>query len=185
MTDKIVLSKEDENFVAQRQTVCGKQKALEMLSNLKALHPETKEKPSKVYINIYGAEVHVNGPTVAPVTAPETLQQKIARFERLAESVRANRALLAGLQADFFADEESDEDEEKAMEEIDSVDDFGDHYVVKTQQHMSFGKQKDSGAAATDNVSVSQSIEGDEPSQVAAPSAAKLSQDSDMLEDKK
>lgn len=178
------MTEKDKIFIEQHKFMSGETGAAKMLSDLKKQQPETKDTPKKVYISIYGGEVHVNGPLVSPVLKPETLAQKIARFERLAEHVRANRALLAELaQTGLFDDEESEEDEDKAMEEVESVDEFGEKVVVKSQTHMNFVNNKATGAASDSNdVSNQQSIADDESAQIAAPSAADSAKPSDMVE---
>lgn len=152
----------DKIFIEQHKRAQGEDAAKKMLENVKKSQIDTKN-ATNVYINVYGEEVHVNGPIVQPVAKFETLAEKIARFDRLAANVAANRALLLELsQSGVFDDsEETPEEEDKAMEEVESVDDFGD-VVVKSQPKMSFAEPKNSTEGATDNIGSDSSIADDE-----------------------
>lgn len=112
----------DQVFLKSHAKAIGMAAARVMLQQLKAVKHES---PSKVYLDAYGSEVHVNGPTVAPLSKPETLAQKIARFDALAEKVRASRALMMGLVRDFNEDDDDLTDGSFA-DETPEVDDFGD-----------------------------------------------------------
>ena len=112
----------DQIFIKSHAKAIGVADAEVMLQELKAVKHES---PTKVYIDAYGCEVHVNGPTVAPLSKPETLAQKIARFDALAEKVRASRALMMGLAQDF-KEADADLEDDGFVEDIPQVDDFGD-----------------------------------------------------------
>ena len=112
----------DQVFLKSHAKAIGMAAAKVMLQELKAVKHES---PSKVYIDAYGCEVHVNGPTVAPLSKPETLAQKIKRFDALAEKVRASRSLMMGLVQDFNEDD-GDLDDGSFADEVPEVDDFGD-----------------------------------------------------------
>lgn len=48
-----------------------------------------------IYLDEYGNEVHVQGPLINRVRKVETLQERIARFDRLAAAVNASRQAMA------------------------------------------------------------------------------------------
>lgn len=125
----------DQVFLESHAKAIGMAAAKVMLQELKAVKHET---PSKVYIDAYGCEVHVNGPTVAPLSKPETLAQKIARFDALAKKVRASRALMMGLVQDFNEDD-GDLDDGSFADETPEVDDFGDVLESVPVQKQSTG----------------------------------------------
>ena len=112
----------DQIFIKSHAKAIGVAAAKVMLQELKSVKHDN---PSKVYIDAYGCEVHVNGPTVSPLSKPETLAQKIARFDSLAEKVRATRALMMGLAQDY-KEEDSDLEDDGFVEDTPQVDDFGD-----------------------------------------------------------
>lgn len=112
----------DEIFLLSHAKAIGMAAAKVMLQELKAVKHEN---PSKVYIDAYGCEVHVNGPTVAPLSKPETLAQKIARFDALSEKVRQTRALMMGLVHDIDEDD-GDLEDDSFVDDTPQVDDFGD-----------------------------------------------------------
>lgn len=184
MAEKEILTEQDKIFIAQHKFMSGEENAKKMLEDVKKSHLDEEKRAKKVFINVYGAEVHVNGPIIASVNKPETLRQKIARFDRLAENVRANRALLNELaQSGLFDDEtETDEESDKEIESVVDVDDFGD-VQVKSQTHMNFKEKESTGSAGdTDDVGDPQSIAADEAAPVAAPSAADPAKPSDIAE---
>ena len=90
---------------------------------------------SKVYLNEFGNEVHVNGPTVA-VLKTETLREKIERLNRLAATVRANRAAMAQVYNDLGVVgidkngnpvvEEEDPNNFSLLDDVEQRDEFGD-----------------------------------------------------------
>ncbi len=112
----------DKIFLQSHAKAIGMAAAKVMLQELKAVKHES---PSKVYIDAYGCEVHVNGPTVAPLSKPETLAQKIARFDALSEKVRQTRALMMGLVNDINEDD-GDLEDDSFVADTPQVDDFGD-----------------------------------------------------------
>lgn len=184
MAEKEILTEQDKIFIAQHKFMSGEEKAKKMLEDMKKTFSNKEKSAKKVFIDVYGAEVHVNGPLVASVNKPETLRQKIARFDRLAENVRLNRALLNELaQSGLFDDEiETDEESDKEIESVVDVDEFGDVHV-KSQTHINFKEENSTGAAGdTDDAGDPQSIEPDEGSSQAAPSAADPAQPSGIVE---
>lgn len=118
----------DQIFIEQHKQMLGSDKAKKMLESLKKVSIDVKD-AKKVYINVYGEEVHVNGPVAAALDKPETLAEKIARFERLAANVQAHRQLMASLVQEIVEDEE-DPMADKEMEEIESEDEFGDPIIL-------------------------------------------------------
>lgn len=154
----------DEIFVAQHKKAMGEEKARKMLEDVKKAY-KSEEKPKKVYISVYGGEVHVNGPVVVQVEKPETLAEKIARFERLAETVRANRSLMSQLAHDIISDDEEDINDDSLLDDVEDLDAFGEPV-----QKVSVAEHKDSTPSGSDSDDVGhqpQVIEGDEPSKTA------------------
>lgn len=90
---------------------------------------------SKVYLNEFGNEVHVNGPTVA-ILKTETLREKIERLDRLAATVRANRAAMAQVYSDLGVVgvdrngnpvvEEEDPTDFSLLDDVEIKDEFGE-----------------------------------------------------------
>lgn len=169
---KTEIDLKDLNIVDEKDLILLKQHIKAMgEENAKKMLVEAKKKflpvdtPKKVYINVYGAEVHVNGPVVSFLKKPETLAEKVVRFERLAAAVKAQRKLMYSLAKDVLEEDETDEEADKAMEEVESVDDFGDSYVVKSQTHMNLAEPKKGDEVATDDVGSESIIADDESAQ--------------------
>lgn len=164
LKDMDVADSRDNILLKQHIKAMGEENAKKMLleAKKKFLPSDT---PSKVYINVYGAEVHVNGPVVAFVKKTETLAEKVARFERLAANVKAQRQLMYSLAKDMLEEDETEEEAEKAMEEVESVDEFGERYVVKSQPKLSFAEPKKGDEVATDDVGSESIIADDESAQ--------------------
>lgn len=152
----------DEIFICQHKKACGEEAAKKMLETLKKKQPDVKA-ATKVFINVYGEEVHVNPAPSMPLVKAETLAEKIARFDRLSAVVASNRSLLQEMaESGFFDDDEEDIMAEKEMEDVEEVDDFGEHFVVKSQPKMSFAEPKEGAKGATDNVGNDSIIADDE-----------------------
>jgi hypothetical protein len=85
-----------------------------------------KDEPVKTFVlSPTGGEIHRGESVVDRVSKPETLKQKIARFERLAQRVRQSRELAYAALQDSIPDC-ADNADEFDFEDGDFVDDFGD-----------------------------------------------------------
>lgn len=87
--------------------------------------------PSKMYLDEFGREIHVRGPLVAQVGKPESLREKIARFDRLAEQVARSRAIMMSTVDEFGPDVDEDPDDDSFLDDIDETDPFGDPIVAE------------------------------------------------------
>lgn len=102
-----------------------KQGAVSKLKSLAQKTSEVKdETPTNAFLSHTGGEIHVNGPTVEYLHKGETLVEKIARFDKLAERVMQNRRLMSGLVQDLLDNEENPDDFD--FVDGDDVDEFGD-----------------------------------------------------------
>lgn len=122
-----------EIFYASRRKVEGIKVAQDSFKVSKSFDTKIDKSsniPSKMYLDEYGREIHVRGPLVASTQKPESLREKIARFDRLAEQVRRNRALMFGLLQDI---EEDDEDvcDDKLLDDVVELDPFGEPIVAE------------------------------------------------------
>lgn len=161
-------------FVKMYSKAIGKAQAEEMYDNVVSMLPKEK-KPSKVYLNAFGAEVHVNGDVAAAMNKGETLQERIARFDKLAAQVAAIRyARAMGMLPEDDGPEEDVNDFSK-LDDVEIRDDFGD--VVENPsvaEPALAGNSTAAGSATDDGVDV---VAGDEPANVAANAAAMPSND--------
>ena len=89
-----------------------------------AKDPEKDETPKTFVLSPTGGEIHRGESVVDRLTKPETLREKIARFERLSARVRQNREYLASLGGEIFDPNEDEDDFDFDDGEI--RDDFGD-----------------------------------------------------------
>lgn len=150
----------DTIFICQHKKACGEDKAKKMLESLKKQETK-KEDHKKVYISIYGGEVHVNGPVAVCVRKPESLAEKIARFEALAERVAANRMLVHQVINDTFNEGDEDVLDDK-IDDFDDVDDFGE---LVEKQPVAKPKEFTAEGSDTDNVGNDSVIADDESAQ--------------------
>ena len=161
------LNKDD--FIKSHAKAGGSKLAEQLYNRLQAKIKSLPECPLKMYLSATGGEVQVNGPGSQSTRKPETLQEKIARFDRLAVQVAASRAVMHGLSQELTDDDDIDAEDDDFADIIEK-DEFGD--VI--------GKPSVQPKAATNNASGQQSVDGDEPSQVAAPAAADPAKQSGM-----
>lgn len=158
-------------FVMQHKKASGIEAAKSMLKEMKEEASKVKDH-DKVYINVYGNEVHVKGPSVVTLAKPESLAEKIARFERLAEQVRINRSLLQGLVQEIVDDEDPNDDDN--LDDVKDYDDFGEviekDYVVKTQKTLPLNEGNVESA-------------GEKAAATQKPSAAEIAKDEALADD--
>ena len=128
---KILIS----DFLQGRAKIKAAQDVQASFDAFKASIAKFSKNASKVYLNEFGNEVHVNGPTVA-VLKTETLREKIERLDRLAATVRANRAAMAQVYNDLGVVgidkngnpvvEEEDTTDFDLLDDVEQRDEFGD-----------------------------------------------------------
>lgn len=90
-----------------------------------AKDPEKDELVKTFVLSATGGEIHRGESVVDRISKPETLKQKIARFERLAQKVRQSRESLYLAMQDSIPDGDDPADDFE-FEDGDFVDDFGD-----------------------------------------------------------
>lgn len=123
------------DFLQGRAKIKAAQDVQAAFDNFKASVVKFAKNASKVYLNEFGNEVHVNGPTVA-VLKTETLREKIERLDRLAAVVRANRAAMSQVFEDMGVVgidkdgrpviEEEDPTDFGLLDDVEQRDEFGD-----------------------------------------------------------
>lgn len=92
---------------------------------------EDKEKgTAKTFVlSPTGGEIHRGESVVDRISKPETLREKIARFERLSQKVRENRLLQLQMLQESIGDGKDEDVDDFDFDDGEFVDDFGD--VVK------------------------------------------------------
>lgn len=123
------------DFLQGRAKIKAAQDVQASFDTFKASIAKFAKNASKVYLNEFGNEVHVNGPTVA-VLKTETLREKIERLDRLAATVRANRAAMAQVYHDMGIVgvdrngnpivEDEDPKDFSLLDDVEQRDDFGE-----------------------------------------------------------
>jgi hypothetical protein len=76
-----------------------------------------------------GGEIHRGESVVDRISKPETLREKVARFERLAAKVRENRAYQYNMLQESFGPDTDGEENDFDFEDGDFVDEFGDVHI--------------------------------------------------------
>lgn len=158
-----------DDFIKSHAKAGGSKKAEKLYKQLQAKIKLLPECPLKMYLSATGNEVHVNGPVAQSTRKPESLREKIARFDRLAQAVASSRAAQFGLSKELTDDDDIDAEDDNFADIVER-DEFGDVVAKPSVQPK----------AATNNASGQQLIDGDEPSQIAAPSAADPAKQSGM-----
>lgn len=149
------------DFVLSHQKAAGNKAAVELYERLQARIKNLSDCSLKMYLSATGEEVHIKGSTTAQLKKPETLQEKIARYDRLAAQVAQSRAIHYGLSQEM-TDEDDINAEDDDFADIEEKDDFGD-VVAKPS--------KPAGQVPADSANGSAQSAGDEP----APEPAKPS----------
>ncbi len=89
--------------------------------------------PVKTFVlSSTSGEIHRGESTVDRVSKPETLREKIARFDRLAARVRQDRQYLAMIGGEMLSPDDENPDDFD-FDNGEYVDDFGDIVVTPTQ----------------------------------------------------
>ena len=164
-----------EIFVKMYSKAIGKVQAEEMYDQVVKSLPVKKD-ARKVYLNAFGAEVHVNGDVSAALKKGETLAERIARFDRLSAQVAAIRyARAMGMLPEDEGDEEDVNDFSK-LDDVEIKDDFGD--VIEKPSVAEPSSDGNVIAKGDDSADGVVGVSGDEPDAGAEPgSAAMLSND--------
>ncbi len=79
-----------------------------------------------------GGEIHRGESVVDRISKPETLREKIARFDRLSARVRQDRQYLAQIGGEMLSPDDENPDNFD-FDDGEYVDDFGDIVVTPTQ----------------------------------------------------
>ncbi len=92
-----------------------------------------KGKPIKTFVfSLTGGEIHRGESVVDHISKPETLREKIARFDRLSAKVRQDRQYLAMMGGEMLSPDDENPDDFD-FDDGEYVDDFGDIVVTPTQ----------------------------------------------------
>lgn len=128
--------------------------------------PEKGEPLKTFVLSPTGGEIHRGESVVDRISKPETLREKIARFDRLAAKVRQDRQYLAQIGAEMLSLDDEDPDDFD-FDDGEYVDDFGDIVVTPSEPVINPVKSGDDDgeqAAATKSQAAEQpSDEPDEP----------------------
>lgn len=129
----------DKDFIAGRAKAMSAAVVEKKLAEYKKAAELRKKNASKIYLDEYGNEVHINGPVVETVHKVETLQERIARYDRLAAAVRASRQAMNFVanemgvigvdkhgQPIFGKDVVEDPEDFEKLSDVEEIDDFGD-----------------------------------------------------------
>lgn len=171
---------DDKVFIEMYSKAIGKAAAREMLSEVRKTL-SIKEKPTESYLNEFGNEVHVNGDVSASLTKGETLQERIARFDKLADQVAAIRyARAMGMLPDDDGPDEDVNDFSK-LDDVEIRDDFGD--IVPNQSSAEPADAGNANAASVPSDDGAGSVAGDEPATAAAIAATMASEPSASVSD--
>lgn len=118
----------EKDWIASYRKLQGKDAAAKILvSNVEAA-AKVKDHDS-VYFSPTGLEMHVKPSLVDIVNKPESLKEKIARFDALAERVYSDRRALAVVAAELSGDDDLN-DISFADDLSGDTDDFGDPVVL-------------------------------------------------------
>lgn len=108
-------------------TLANAEKVLAQVA-IDAKEPE-KDEPIKTFVlSPSGGEIHRGESVVDHISKPETLREKIARFDRLSAKVRQDRQYLAMMGGEMLYENPDDFD----FDDGEYVDDFGDIVVTPT-----------------------------------------------------
>ena len=137
------------DFIQSRAKIKAAQDVQASFDNFKASIAKFAKNASKVYLNEFGNEVHVNGPIVA-VLKTETLREKIERLDRLAATVRANRAAMMQVYNDMGVVgidkdgnpvvEEEDPNDFSLLDDVETKDEFGESLLDDVETKDEFGE---------------------------------------------
>ena len=111
-------------FIGMYKKAIGASRAAKMFEEAQSIQKEQKTH-SEVFLNEFGNEVHVKGDLAASLLKGETLKERIARFDALAERVAAIRlARQVGILPS--EDVEEDVNDDSLLDDVEIRDDFGD-----------------------------------------------------------
>lgn len=116
----------DDFAKSQRKTGLHEFVAQKMGQDAVAAKEPEKDEPVKTFVlSPTGGEIHRGESVVDRISKPETLREKIARFERLAQRVRQSREMAYAALQDSIPDGADDADDFD-FEDGEFMDDFGD-----------------------------------------------------------
>lgn len=121
-----------------------------------------KGTPVKTFVlSPTGGEIHRGESVVDRISKPETLREKIARFDRLSARVRQDRMFALGMLQDSIPDGEDSEDDFD-FESGEIIDDFGDVVEIPSQPVV---KPVESGDGDGEKAAAPQSQAAEKPSE--------------------
>lgn len=156
-----------KTFIGMYKKAIGASQAAKMFDEVQSIQKK-QETHSEVYLNEFGNEVHVKGDMVASLVKGETLKERIARFDKLAERVAAVRMARA-LGILPSEDIEEDVNDDTLLDDVEIRDDFGDIVEKPT-----VAEPEKSVAKATVPPMSAAEISGDEPVSAAASVASDM-----------
>lgn len=145
------------DYIKAHEKTAGAEKALETMSGILLSYAQNPDVIS--HITPFGTEILNQEGSVSTKTKPQTLREKIAELDLLAQRVMERKA-LAALQHDL--DGTYDPDEEIEEDEFEDTDD----------EDLSFGAEKHTDFITEDengDKSISIAKDGEEPGDKAAP----------------
>lgn len=168
------LNKKD--FIFARARNIGIELAEAEFARIKTKADEAAKNKVRIYLDEYGNEVHVRGPLVDRVRKIESLSERIARYDRLAASVRASRAAMMHAMGEMFTDEaDEDPNDDSLLDNVPEKDDFGEDHYIKQPAAPEKGEAAANGSAA---------LSGDEPvTQPSAPAESAIEADGETVEE--
>lgn len=168
------LNKKD--FIFARARNIGMELAEAEFARIKTKVDNAAKAKVRIYLDEFGNEVHVRGPLIDRVRKIESLPERIARYDRLAASVRASRAAMMHAMGEMFTDEaEEDPNDDTLLDNVPERDVFGDEHYVKQPAVPEKGVATANGSAA---------LSGDEPvTQPSAPAEPAIIADGETVEE--
>lgn len=117
-----------QTFIDMYKKAIGTARAEKMYKEVCDTQQELKKRSTElknVFLNEFGNEVHQKGDLAASLVKGETLRERIARFDALAERVAAIRMARA---LGVLPSEEIEEDvnDDSLLDDVEIRDDFGD-----------------------------------------------------------
>ena len=163
----------DDFMRSHRKTALDKNLEKVLATAASAAREPTKEEVEKgavvktFVLSPTGGEIHRGESVVDRVSKPETLREKIARFDRLAQRVKENRMYQMQILQESFGDGKDDAEDDFDFESGEIRDDFGDVVEIPSQpvdKSVQSGDGDGEQAAATKSQAAEKpSDEPDEP----------------------
>lgn len=112
-----------EDIVQSQAKTGNKERVRKMLKKMFVVPDDVKDEET-FNLSPTGCEIHNGESMVDRLTPVESLREKIARFDRLAEQVMSNRAYMMRMAQEMAGDDEDPDD--FGFEDGDDYDQFGD-----------------------------------------------------------